>query len=225
MKTSRNYFRLHGTMNRNPKQKRTLRCRRGGTKNSQRLRYWGSSLHCRGVFASLRESFCFSLSVGSLVFILTFNILLSSQTFAQEKCETALAEAQNMYETGRFAQAIVRLNLCVPDRLLPEQRIGVYRLLAICYLNEDYREEARVAIRKIFDLKRQYEPDVQDSQPYRDLAAEVKAALPKPMSEKLFGGFKKWLWIGGGAAGVAATIIILQSKPEEKDLPGPPPLP
>jgi hypothetical protein len=131
-----------------------------------------------------------------------------------------------MYDAGRFAQAIVKLNLCLPDQIPQEQKLGAYRLLAICYLNEDYRDEARTAIRKIFDLNRQYEADaVQDPQPYRELAAEVKAALPKPMSEKLFGGVKKWLW--GAGIGVIIAVLIPGDNPAppEKDLPEPPPLP
>lgn len=168
------------------------------------------------------------LFVRVLIFMLLINTLLLSSAFAQEKCEMALAEAQSMYDAGRFAQAIVRLNLCVPDRIPPEQRLSAYRLLAICYLNEDYREEARTAIRKIFDINRQYEPDaVQDPQPYRDLAAEVKAALPTPLSEKLFGGVKKWFWVGGGTLATAGIAVLLskdKSTPEP-DLPVPPDLP
>lgn len=165
-----------------------------------------------------------TLAVLTLPLVLAFSFWLPRQTFAQEKCETALAEAQGMYDAGRFAQALVRLNLCLPDQIPKEHRLSAYRLLAICYLNEDYPEEARDAIHKIFDLNRKYEPDVQDPPPYRDLAAEVKAALPKPLGEKLFGGIKKWLWIGGGAAG---TFFAVRSfgKQQEKDLPGPPELP
>jgi hypothetical protein len=162
-----------------------------------------------------------------LIFILTFAILWLGQTFAQEKCETAFAEAQSMYEAGRFAQAIVKLNLCLPDQIPQEQKLSAYRLLAICYLNEDYREEARTAIRKIFELNRQYGADVQDPQPYRELAEEVKAALPKPMSEKLFGGIKKWLWVGGGTLATAGIAVLLsrdKSTPDP-DLPVPPDLP
>jgi len=157
-------------------------------------------------------------------FLLFLNAFWPASVFAQEKCETALAEAQSKYEAGLFAQAILRLTVCPPDQMPQEQRLSAYRLLAICYLNEDYREEARTAIRKIFDLKRQYESDVQDPQPYRELAAEVKASLPKPLSEKLFGGVKKWLWLGGGAAGTFFAVRSFGKEPE-KDLPEPPPLP
>jgi hypothetical protein len=157
-----------------------------------------------------------------MILIFASSALPPAQAFAQEKCETALAEAQSMYEAGGFSPAIVRLSLCVPDQIPPEQKQSAYRLLAICYLNEDYREEARTAIRKIFDLNRQYETDaVQDPQPYRDLVAEVKAALPTPLSEKLFGGVKKWLWIGGATTGAVLAAIFWPPN-EEPDLPEPP---
>jgi len=215
MKTNKNYFLLFS-----PTQNHKGKTIKGKTI----LKSFCQKLFC--------HRFCFSgfkklmvLSAGTLIFILTSSALPPTQAFAQEKCETALADAQSMYDAGRFAQAIVHLNLCVPDRIPPEQRINAYRLLAICYLNEDYRDEARIAIRKIFDLKRQYEPDVQDPQPYRDLAAEVKASLPKPLSQKLFGGVKKWLWLGGGAAGTYFAVRSFGKKTEEPDLPPPPELP
>lgn len=162
----------------------------------------------------------FGFHIGLLIVMSLTNLL-----FAQEQCETALADAQGLYDGGRFAQAILRLNQCVPDRIPLEQRLGAYRLLAICYLNEDYREEARAAVQKIFDLRRQYEPDVQDPQPYRDLAAEVKASLPRQFREKLFGGVKKWLWLGLSAGGTYFAIRSFGKKAEESDLPGPPELP
>lgn len=174
-----------------------------------------------------KSFFLFKKSMALLVgTVLAFNILPPVAVYAQEKCETALAEAQGKYDAGRFAEAVLRLTVCPPDQLPPAQRLNAYRLLAICYLNEDYRDEARAAIRKIFDLHRQYEPDaVQDPQPYRDLAAEVKAALPKPLREKLFGGVKKWLWLGGGAAGTIFAVRSFGKKAEEPDLPEPPALP
>jgi len=212
MKTGKNFFLLHG-----PNLKHNGKTIKGKTI----LKSFCPKSFC--------QRFCFSGFKKRMVFfvgaILTFNTLPLANAFAQEKCETALAEAQSKYEAGLFAQAILRLTVCPPDKIPQEQKQNAYRLLAICYLNEDYREEARAAIRKIFDLKRQYEPDVQDPQPYRDLAAEVKATLPKPMSEKLFGGVKKWLWIGGGAAGTFFAVRSFGKKAEEPDLPEPPELP
>jgi len=183
----------------------------------------------KGIIMTVQKSFSTTRRFGVMICFLIFapisHTLFVSPAFAQEKCETALTEAQTMYDAGRFAQAILRLNQCVPDRIPQEQRIGAYRLLAICYLNEDYREEARTAIRKIFDLKRQYESDVQDPKPYTDLVAEVKASLPKPLSEKLFGGVKKWLWLSGGAAGTFFAVRSFGKNPVEPDLPVPPELP
>ena len=167
----------------------------------------------------------FGVMICFLVFTLISHSLFVSPAWPQEKCEAALAEAKSMYDAGRFAQAILRLTVCPPDQMSQEERLSAYRLLAICYLNEDYRDEARAAIRKIFDLRPQYEPDVQDPQPYRDLAVEVKASLPKPLREKLFGGVKKWLWLGGGASGTFFAVRSFGKKTVEPDLPEPPVLP
>jgi len=212
MKTSKNDFLLHGP---------TLKPQGKTIKSKTILKSFCPKSFChRFCFSSLKK--LMTLVVGTVLAFITFS---STQTFAQEQCETALADAQGLYDGGRFAQAILRLNQCVPDRIPKEQRLGTYRLLAICYLNEDYREEARAAIQKIFDQRRQYEPDVQDPQPYRDLAAEVKAALPKPLREKLFGGVKKWFWLGGGAAGTFFAVRSFGKKTVEPDLPVPPELP
>jgi hypothetical protein len=59
------------------------------------------------------------------------------------------------------------------------------------------------------------------------LAAEVKATIPKPLSEKLFGGIKKWFWVGGGTLATAGIAVLLskdKSTPDP-DLPVPPDLP
>lgn len=197
--------------------------------NGPTLKHNCNTIKDKIMLKSFCHGFCFSgfkklmaLFVGT---ILAFNTLPPAGAFAQEKCETALAEALSMHEAGRFAQAILRLTVCPPDQMPQDQRLSAYRLLAICYLYEDYREKARTAIRKIFDLNRQYDPDVQDPKPYTELVAEVKASLPKPLSKKLFGGVKKWLWLGGGAAGTFFAVRSFGKKTVEPDLPPPPELP
>jgi hypothetical protein len=45
------------------------------------------------------------------------------------------------------------------------------------------------------------------------------------MREKLFGGIKKWFWIGGGIAGTAVAVATINKKTVEPDLPVPPDLP
>ncbi len=182
----------------------------------------------RTSFTSIcRARFFFHL----LIFTLASSVPFVSDTRAQSQseCENVVAEAQKLYEEGRFSPAITLLRVCLPDGVPEEQRVGAYRLLAHAYLAEDKPEEAKEAITSLFGVKRDYTCDpTQDSQPYCGLVEEVRTVLPVTMEEKLFGGKKKWFWIGGGvvSVGVAAVLIGRSggTTPEEP-LPGPPDLP
>jgi hypothetical protein len=174
-----------------------------------------------------RAQFFFHL----LIFMLAGGVpfMPDVQAQGQSECENVVTDAQKLYEEGRFAPAITLLRVCLPDGVPEEQRVGAYRLLAHAYLAEDKPEEAREAIKSLFGVKRDYTCDpTQDSQPYCGMVEEVKAVLPVTMEEKLFGGKKKWLWIGGGVVGVGvAAILIAQSGGQavEDPLPRPPDLP
>ncbi len=143
----------------------------------------------------------------------------------QEPCENVVAEAEKLYDAGRFTPAISLLRLCLPKGVPEVQRVGAYRLLALAYLAEDKREEAQKAIKEIFGLKRDYACDLaQDSQPYCDLVAESKP--PETFWYKMTGGWKRWLWYGGGLIGAGTAVYFSQQKTtEEQPLPEPPSLP
>lgn len=150
--------------------------------------------------------------------------LVQAQT--QNPCENVVAEAQKLYGDGRFSAAISLLRPCLPNSVPEEQRVGAYRLLAHAYLAEDKREEAIEAIRKIYDLKHDYSCDAtQDSQPYCDLIEEVEPTIPKPLGQKLFGGWKKVPWIAVGAIASYTIGKATFGTPPEKPLPEPPELP
>ena len=132
--------------------------------------------------------------------------ILITATIAQERCENAAVEAERMYDAGRFTQTVELLTECLPDGIPEIQRIGAYRLLALAYLTEDYFDEAKEVITKIFDLNRKYQADaVQDPQAYRDLVEEVRKNIPIPIFEKITGGWKKWALLGV-TAGVVALV-------------------
>jgi len=146
----------------------------------------------------------------------------------QKDCENVVAEAQKLYDDGRFSPAITLLRVCLPDGVPVEQRVGAYRLLAHALLAEDKSEKAKEAITKIFGLNRDYACDpAQDSQIYCGLVEEVKANIPVSTWEKLTGGWKKWLWYGGGIIGAGTAVYFAnQNKTEpEQPLPEPPALP
>ena len=172
---------------------------------------------------------CSPFGSSGLRFFCAAVLLLSFATSrgqSQQPCDNIVAEAQKEYDAGRFANTVRLLSLCVKE-IPTEQRVGAYRLLAHAYLKEDHVEEARVAIKEIFKLRRDYACDpAQDEQTYCELTQQTKAALPISTREKIFGGWKKWLWYGGGALGVGTAVYLSQLKNEEaKPLPGPPELP
>jgi len=151
---------------------------------------------------------------------------LVSVVHAQDDCKTAVAEAQKHYDAGRFLKVIEKLARCLPDGIPKKERTLAYRLQALAYLAEDYRDEAKIAIGKILDHNPDYDPDsIQNPEPFRKLVEAVKSE--RPLLIKVVSGRKKWYWIGGGgivAAGVFG-FLIRKDKPEEKDLPTPPELP
>jgi hypothetical protein len=171
---------------------------------------------------SLVGLFCF------LMLTLINNTTLVTIAQAQDKCKTAMADAEIMYGAGHFTRAIELLTLCLPDGIPEIQRIAAYRLLALSYLAEDYRDEAKETIKKIFSQNRDYKPDpVRDPKQYSDMVEEVRRELPVPFIKKISGGKKKWIWIGGGVVAIALVVKELVSPLTVKEgpLPEPPVLP
>jgi len=177
-----------------------------------------------------------------LIFELLFFLLVGGPPFVcwaqfqqhSSPCENVVSEAQKLYEEGRFSLAISQLRRCLPEGVPAAQRVGAYRLLALVYLAEEQREEARSAIKEIFAQKRDYVCDpAQDSPPYCDLVSEVQVSIPASTWEKLTGGWKKWLWYGGGIIGAGTAMYLASQNPnngnnigaEGKPLDAPPPLP
>jgi len=177
-----------------------------------------NSFTCRRLLSSL---------ISILIATLVSDGMPVRLALAQDECETALADAQKMYAAGSFTSAIELLNQCLPDGIREIEKVQAYRLLALSHLQEDYPDQAKEAINKLLDQDKNYKPDpVNDPQNFIDLFEEVKAARPKSLGQKLFGGMRKYYWIGGGAL-LAAGIIRnnLPKDEREPDLPGPPDLP
>ncbi len=178
-----------------------------------------------------KRSFAHSLPVNLFIRVLIFAAMYLAvpvhTASAQDKCATVFAEAEKMYEAGRYAQAIELLKPCLPDGIPKIQRILAYRLLALAYLDDEYRNEAKEAIKKIFGINFDYKPDpVKDPPRYISLVEEVKKDLPTPLGRRLFGGKKRWFWIGGSVVTAGAVgFLVRKDKTEEKDLSEPPALP
>lgn len=162
-----------------------------------------------------------------LILALISDKILVTTCHAQDKCKTAVVDAEIMYNAGHFTRAIELLTQCLPDRIPEIQRIAAYRLLAFSYLAEDYHEDAKQAIKKIFDRNRDYKTDPgRDLKQYSDMVEEVRRELPVPFIKKISSGKKKWFWIGGGVIAVVVVVRELVSPTmKEGPLPEPPVLP
>lgn len=155
---------------------------------------------------------------------LTHNVLIPLAK-AQEKCETALRDAQRQYDGGHLTEVIALLRRCLPDSIPKGQRLDAYELLALAHLAEDNLEPAQEAIRNMLVLHRKYRPDSTKVSPrFIAIVKEMRQHMPVLWHERLFGGYKKWLWLVGGAGAIAGVLLPGEppSAPEPSDLPLPP---
>lgn len=161
-----------------------------------------------------------------LLLALIANHICITFCYAKTDCETVVAEARQLYNSGRFSQAAVLLEKCLPNGVPKDQREGAYRLLALAYLQQDYEGKAEEAIQKIFDMNRNYTPDAaQDPRRFQEMVIEVKGKQPKTCKEKLFGGPRKFFWIVGGSALAILAVLELIKEPSPEELPQPPSMP
>ncbi len=122
------------------------------------------------------------LIIGMMGFVPANNGLFVSTVRAQDQCVNALAEAQKLYEFGRYTQIIELLNPCLPDNLREIERARAYRLLALAYLAEDYSEKAETAIKNLLKQDENYLPDpVQDPQQFIELVEKIRKRMLKPV--------------------------------------------
>lgn len=160
---------------------------------------------------------CRLIAVLSIVFCI-------STSSAQEDCATMVTEAQSLYDVGRTADMIVRLESCLPDGI-PEgpERMQAYKFLALAYIAEDQSSLAQGAIEKLLDLNENFQPDrTTDPSKFVELVDEAKKVRSRGKTRK-----KRWLYIGGGAllAGGVTAAIILTGSSSAPRLPDPPPFP
>jgi tetratricopeptide (TPR) repeat protein len=172
---------------------------------------------------------------GLLVWALIFVPILTTFSFpmahAQDNCKTELAEAERKFQEGFFDEAIDLLLGCLnKSGLAVEDSAQAYKLLAKTYHAKQLHQEAREALRKLFDLVPNWRPDPEiDSPPFQKLAEEVikeveqerirqeEEALRKtppaetpvlvPPAKKR--SSKKWLWIGLGTVALGGGAVAV----------------
>ena len=156
-----------------------------------------------------------------LVFSLLLTMAMPRDGWTQQACETAVTEAENLYNAGTFDEVIKILEACLPDKLKEEEKGKAYRLLGLTFLAKDYLEQARQAVQELLKVAPNWQSDpVQDPPPFTQLVEEVRAQIQEQQPERQQpqkpseivqprpkGRSKALLWIGLGAAVVGGGII------------------
>lgn len=171
-----------------------------------------------------KQNFISGRLVGFVLWAFLFTISYDPLThsWAQEKCETALADAERQYNDGRLDDVMKTLESCLPEGLKNEDKSKAYRLLGLTYMAKDYLEQAKQSIQKLLELVPNWQPDTdQDPPPFMHMVEEVrkemkeekKEAAPQKAVEQLQeqpkkGGSKKFLWIGLGAVAIGGGLAI-----------------
>ena len=122
-----------------------------------------------------------------------------------------LSEAEQLYNTGSFDQAIEILSQVISETdILQEEKQRAYRLLGLNYIAKELEEEARNAVTKLLEMVPDYKTDpIQDPPPFIKLVEEVKVSELEQKKEEEEEGGVNWLWIAGGAAAAGAVVAVL----------------
>ncbi|MFQ5650255.1 MAG: hypothetical protein ACE5IY_09975 [bacterium] len=149
----------------------------------------------------------------------------TNDLFAQDKCDTAVSDAQNLYRIGRTAEVIVLLNRCLPDSVDEADKVQGYRFLALSYSAEDNLDKARETVKQLLNLNENYEPEPSDDPLFRTFVEQEKRirAGRKQTGSRI----RRFILVGVGLAAGAAILKISvdsgSSKPAR--LPDPPAFP
>ena len=149
-----------------------------------------------------------------------------SPSAAQENCANVLTEVQSLYEAGRTAEMIVRLNRCLPDGIPGvAEKVRAYKFLALAYIAEDLPDGAKEAVEKLLLLNANFAPDrATDPSKFIALVEEAQKIRSRKKSRK-----KRIFYIGGTLlAGIATAAILFTGSgggPPAVRLPDPPVFP
>jgi len=133
-----------------------------------------------------KQNFISGRLVGFVIWAFLFTISYDPLThsWAQEKCEIALADAERQYNDGRLDDVIKTLESCLPAGLKNEDKSKAYRLLGLTYMAKDYLEQAKQSIQKLLALVPKWQPDPdQDPPPFTRMVEEVRKEMKEEQKE------------------------------------------
>lgn len=156
--------------------------------------------------------------------LLTNNLMLISTVLAQEKCKTALKEAEQAFESKNWDEIIKLLSPCLPDSIQDEDTLRtVYELLSIAYAEKNKEIEAKKIIKELIKLYPEFKPRIDAPRKFKELVKEEKKLSLK---RKRLKNMRRYIVGGAIIASVASVIAYYISKPPPpQPLPGPPKYP
>lgn len=108
--------------------------------------------------------------------ILLFAALLATAAHAQDPKRDLVARAQALFDDQQYEESVQTLSaVLVRPGQSREQRIRVYRLLALNYITLGKKDEAESAVRGLLPLDPDYALPASESPKFRDFFDDVKA--------------------------------------------------
>jgi hypothetical protein len=159
-----------------------------------------------------------------------FRVVSTPQLMAQDSLDlncndsSVLDRAGAYYDVGMFDRVLGTLQPCLPHGLdEKEQKIGVYRLMALSYIATDSLDQARESVRALLKTDSGYKADALVDPP---LFVDLIEAEQPPWYTFMWEGSSAGRWVGRAVViGTAVAVPLLLRDTNEPPLPGPPDLP
>ena len=178
-----------------------------------------------------------------LFFLLIAGVASLPTLAVGQSCAEDLATAENLYNTGRFDQAIALIDQCLDTLDVPvSERIKAYQIKGLCYVSKGQEQEAREAIQRLLLINPTYQTNPTNDPPlFRSLVEDVRtemaaqdtpAAEPEeqivaeqPVVKQKNRRTLRWIAAGAGLAAGAVVAILVISPPDDRLIDEPPPFP
>jgi hypothetical protein len=182
-------------------------------------------LHARSKPHLMRTTIMYRL----VALLLLLSPFASAHAQAVSQCEEALTSAEEHYVNAQFAETVTALEPCLTETgLATDQLLTAYRLLALAYIRMDESEDARAAVRELFQLDPEYQSDPVNDPPDFTVMVEIVRSEVRPMEQEVASTQRSWFrshmgWIVTGGTLIAGGILaaVLSSGGGDSPDPGP----
>ena len=117
--------------------------------------------------------------------VLLFSLFSVAAVSAQDmECQEELSQANALYTTGRFDEAIERVDAClVKEGVSDAERRTAYRLKGLSFIGKGVEIDAKASVQRLLELIPDYQPDpVQDPPDFVAMVDEVKQEISSELT-------------------------------------------